>query len=148
MPENSTRRPGAATSGMVRCLAACRSAGVGRDGRAAELTRAILARPPAHLNDCAGRTYALDAAMVVDADLVTGLCGHDAVSLAGMLRRREVSAREVAAAHIARTEALDGAVNALVTRSFEAALASAARADEAMSRGEPAGLLHGLPVAR
>jgi amidase len=85
--------------------------------------------------------------MVVDADLVTGLCGHDAVSLAGMLRRRDVSAREVAAAHIARTEALDGAVNALVTRSFEAALASAARADEAMSRGEPAGLLHGLPVA-
>jgi Asp-tRNA(Asn)/Glu-tRNA(Gln) amidotransferase A subunit family amidase len=44
-----------------------------------------------------------------------GLCGHDAITLAGMLRRRQVSAREVVAAHIERAEAVDGAVNALVT---------------------------------
>jgi amidase len=76
-----------------------------------------------------------------------GLCGYDAVALAGMLRRREVSAREVVAAHIERVEAVDGLVNALVTRSFETALASAARADESASRGAELGLLHGLPVA-
>jgi amidase len=78
---------------------------------------------------------------------VTRLYGHDAIALAGMLRRREVSAREVVAAHIARAEALDGVVNALVTRSFESALARAASADESMSHREPVGLLHGLPVA-
>jgi len=79
---------------------------------------------------------------------VTGdLCAHDAVTLAGLLRRREVSAREVIAAHAARIEALDGLVNAVVTRCFERALARAARADEALARGEEPGLLHGLPVA-
>ena len=75
------------------------------------------------------------------------LCAKDAVTLAGMLRCREVSAREVIAAHIARIEALDGAVNAVVTRCFDAALAKAAAADAAPARGESTGLLHGLPVA-
>ena len=75
------------------------------------------------------------------------LCANDAVTLAGMLRRREVSAREVIAAHIARIEALDGAVNAVVTRCFDTALAKAADADAALARGQGTGLLHGLPVA-
>ena len=75
------------------------------------------------------------------------LCAKDAITLAGMLRRREVSAREVIAAHIARIDALDGAVNAVVTRCFDAALAKAAAADAALARGESTGLLHGLPVA-
>jgi amidase len=78
---------------------------------------------------------------------VTDLCALDALTLAELLRRREVSAREAVAACIERVEAVDGLVNALVTRSFAAALATAAAADEAMARGEPAGLLHGLPVA-
>jgi amidase len=78
---------------------------------------------------------------------VTDLCAFGAVTLAGMLRRREVSAREVVAAHIDRIEAVDGLVNAVVTRSFDTALAGAAAADEAMARGEAVGLLHGLPVA-
>lgn len=75
------------------------------------------------------------------------LCAKDAVTLAGMLRCREVSAREVIAAHIARIEALDGAINAVVTRCFDAALAKAAAADALLARGESTGLLHGLPVA-
>ena len=79
--------------------------------------------------------------------LVEDLCANDAVMLAGMLRRREVSAREVIAAHIARIEALDGAVNAVVTRCFDTALAKAADADAALARGQSTGLLHGLPVA-
>jgi amidase len=78
---------------------------------------------------------------------VEDLCANDAVTLAGMLRRREVSAREVIAAHIARIEALDGAVNAVVTRCFDTALAKAADADAALARGQSTGLLHGLPVA-
>lgn len=78
---------------------------------------------------------------------MTDLCANDAVTLAGMLRRREVSAREVAAAHIGRIEAVDGAINAVVTRTFDTALARAAAADEALAHGQPLGLLHGLPVA-
>jgi amidase len=78
---------------------------------------------------------------------LTDLCSHDAIALAGMLRRREVSAREVITAHIERVEALDGAINAVVTRRFEAALAQAACADAALAGGSEPGLLHGLPVA-
>lgn len=78
---------------------------------------------------------------------VTALWENDAITLAGLLRSRQVSAREVIAAHIERIEAVDGAVNAVVTRCFEQATAKAAAADEALARGEPPGLLHGLPVA-
>jgi amidase len=79
--------------------------------------------------------------------VVTDLCANDAVTLAGMLRRREVSAREVVAAHVERIEALDGEINAVVTRCFDEALAVAAAADAALAMGETPGLLHGLPVA-
>jgi len=72
---------------------------------------------------------------------------QDAIALAGMLRSREVSAREVVSAHIARIEAFDPVTNAVVTRTFEAATARAADADEAAAGGNPLGLLHGLPVA-
>ena len=51
---------------------------------------------------------------------------QDAIGLAGLLRRREVSAREVITAHIGRIEAVDPVVNAIVTRTFESALAKAA----------------------
>jgi amidase len=78
---------------------------------------------------------------------VTALWDNDAITLAGMLRGREVSAREVIAAHIERIEAVDPAVNAVVTRCFEQAMAKAAAADQALARGEAPGLLHGLPVA-
>jgi amidase len=50
-------------------------------------------------------------------------------------------------AHIARIEAFDPVINAIVTRTFDAALARAAAADEAMAGGRELGLLHGLPVA-
>jgi amidase len=78
---------------------------------------------------------------------VSDICIQDAVTIALMLRRREVSAREVVAAHIARVEAFDPVINAIVTRTFDAALARAAAADEAMAGGRELGLLHGLPVA-
>ena len=78
---------------------------------------------------------------------MTDLCMQDAIGLAAMLRRREVSAREAVAAHIARIEAFDPAINAIITRTFEAALARESAADQAMARGVPLGLLHGLPVA-
>jgi amidase len=78
---------------------------------------------------------------------VSDLCLQDAVSVALMLRRREMSARDVVSAHIARIEAFDPVINAIVTRTFEAALARAAAADQAIASDREPGLLHGLPVA-
>ena len=75
------------------------------------------------------------------------LCDGDAVTLAGLLRARQVSAREVVAAHINRIEEVDPAVNAVVTKTFDLALEKAAVADDALARGADTGLLHGLPVA-
>jgi amidase len=72
---------------------------------------------------------------------------QDAIVIAGMLRRREVSAREVVLEHIARIEAFDPVINAVVTRTFDAAMARAAAADDATASGRALGLLHGLPVA-
>jgi amidase len=78
---------------------------------------------------------------------VSDVCLQSAIDIAGMLRRREVSAREVVSAHIARIEAFNPVINAIVTRTFGAALSRAAAADEAMAAGRTLGLLHGLPVA-
>jgi amidase len=47
---------------------------------------------------------------------------------------------------IKRIEQHDAALNAVVVRSFEAALARAREADQAQARGESWGVLHGLPM--
>src|SRR5712691_11725363 len=78
---------------------------------------------------------------------MSDLCAIDAISQAGLLRRREVSARELITAHIERITQVDQAVNAIVTRCFDRALDQAAAADQALAAGQPLGLLHGLPVA-
>jgi amidase len=76
------------------------------------------------------------------------LCFLDARDLAARIARREASAREVMAAHLARIERFDPQLNAIVARlDREAALALAADADERQARGEQTGPLHGLPIA-
>lgn len=69
-----------------------------------------------------------------------------AVELADCIARGEVSSREVVQAHIARIEAVDGKLNAVVVRLFEEAKERAAAADDALQRGERWGCLHGVPV--
>ena len=64
------------------------------------------------------------------------LCDGDAVDLAGLLRAKQVSAREVVAAYIKRIEEVNPAVNAVVTSTFDQALQKAAIADEAFARGD------------
>ena len=78
------------------------------------------------------------------ADELTSL---SAVDLAARIRRRDVSAREVLEAHLARIARVNPAVNAIVTLVPEQARAWARAADERQARGEPLGPLHGLPVA-
>ncbi len=61
------------------------------------------------------------------------------------LERREVSATELTDRAIARIEARDGVINAVVVRDFERARAAARETDERRAHGEVAPLL-GLPV--
>src|SRR5262245_2606491 len=70
-----------------------------------------------------------------------------ATALAARIRRRELSAAEVVRAHLERIDDVNPATNAIVTLDREGALAQAAEADRRLARGEPAGPLHGLPIA-
>ena len=79
--------------------------------------------------------------------MVDDLCLLPAVELAGLLRRRELSARELLDASLARADAVDPLLNALVTRDDDAARRQAAELDDALVRTGPVGPLHGLPVA-
>src|SRR5678815_1694676 len=75
------------------------------------------------------------------------LCDLSAIDLASRIRRKQVSAREVMDAHLARIERVNPNVNAIVTLVAERAMADAARADERTAKGGTLGALHGLPVA-
>lgn len=75
------------------------------------------------------------------------LCFMRAVDLARALRNKEVSAREVMAAHLKQIQHVNSQVNAIVTLVPEETLMSqAAAADEAWAKGKSLGALHGLPV--
>ncbi len=75
------------------------------------------------------------------------LCDLTAIELAARIRRKQVSARDVMAAHLARIERVNPRVNAIVTLVAERAMAGALAADEKQARGDSLGPLHGLPVA-
>ena len=75
------------------------------------------------------------------------LCEMSAVDLARRLARKEVSAREVMTAHLAQIERVNPKVNAIVTLVADQAMANAAKADEAIVRRDPVGVLHGVPCA-
>ena len=62
---------------------------------------------------------------------------HDAVGLAGLIKKREVSAREVLEAAIARTEAVNPKVNAVVERLYDRARAAADAGLEGPLAGAP-----------
>src|SRR5215208_6015134 len=59
---------------------------------------------------------------------------------------KELSSREVTEMLLARIEAVNPAVNAVVELRSEAALQEAVAADEATARGYAAGPLHGVPM--
>ena len=70
-----------------------------------------------------------------------------AAEMAAQIRAGQLSAREVMTAHLARIEAVNPKVNAIVTLHAEQAMDAALAADEAQAQGKPLGPLHGLPVA-
>jgi amidase len=69
-----------------------------------------------------------------------------ATDVARMLRRKELSSRELTEALLARIEAVNPGINAVVELRGEQALAEAAAADDAAARGGELGPLHGVPM--
>jgi amidase len=75
------------------------------------------------------------------------LVATSAVSLARMLRAKELSATELLTAYLDRIDKINPALNAIVTLAAQNAQDEAAAADKEAARGEFRGPLHGLPIA-
>ncbi len=67
--------------------------------------------------------------------------------MAHQIQTGNLSARDAMEAHLARIEAVNPKVNAIVTLVADRARAKAREADERQIRGEALGPLHGLPIA-
>ena len=70
---------------------------------------------------------------------------QSATDAARMLRRREISSRELTEELLARIDSVNPALNAVVELRREAALQEAATADEAITRGGDVGPLQACP---
>ena len=66
--------------------------------------------------------------------------------IAAAIQAGEISSTEITQHYINRIAEKDGAINAVVVRTFEQALTDARAADEARARGESLGPLHGVPM--
>src|ERR1700734_364515 len=75
------------------------------------------------------------------------ICFLTATEMAGLIRRKKLSARETLDAHLKQIERVNPKVNAIVTLVADQARENARKADEAQARGVPLGPLHGLPIA-
>ena len=78
---------------------------------------------------------------------MSDLCQMSATALIAEIKKGAISPVDVMEASIARIEAVDPAVNAMVTHDFDAALSVAKAAEAKHHKGESIGLLAGLPVA-
>ena len=80
--------------------------------------------------------------MAVSSDLLE----RSAVELRRLIGSREISPVQLLQACIERIEAVNPFINAVTATCFERALAEAREAEAQVMRGEPLGLLHGLPL--
>lgn len=69
-----------------------------------------------------------------------------ALELAAKIKAREVSARDVLESHLARVDAVNPHLNAIVRRLDDEARTAADAADKAVANGEPLGTFHGVPI--
>ena len=77
---------------------------------------------------------------------MTEPCDLTAVEARRLIGARKLAPSELLESCIARIEAIDPAVNAMVARDFDRARATARAADAAVARGDALGPLHGLPL--
>lgn len=98
----------------------------------------------------AGETSASACAPSVAAapgdDASAALAFSSATELALLIQQKRISSLELTQYYIQRIERYDEALNAVVVRDFERALAAAKSADESLARGHRAGPLHGVPM--
>jgi amidase len=73
-------------------------------------------------------------------------CDLSAVVARRLIGQKKLAPSELMESCIARIEAVDHAVNAMVARDFDRARATAKAADAAVARGEELRPLHGLPI--
>lgn len=76
----------------------------------------------------------------------TDITERSAIALAASIAQGELSAIEAVEASIARIEAVNPTLNAVVVKRYDEARAEARAADERRARGEPMGPLHGVPI--
>ena len=74
-------------------------------------------------------------------------CFLDAAAARDQIAGGQLSAAELLESCIRQTERIDPVVNAMITRAFDSARVRAQQADDAVSKGDELGPLHGLPVA-
>jgi len=77
---------------------------------------------------------------------IGGLGSYSATSLVKAIKSKQIGATELLRYFMDRHKRLDSRINAVVATDFEGALKRAQKADEALSRGEIWGSLHGLPM--
>ena len=77
---------------------------------------------------------------------MTEPCDLSAVEARRLIGAKGLSPSELLESCIARIEAVDHAVNAMVARDYDSARRAARVADEAVTRGDPLPALHGLPL--
>ncbi len=75
------------------------------------------------------------------------LCDHSATELAKMLRKGEVSSREITESVFKRIDDKEDAINAFITVTPEIALKQADRADRRFREKKRVSLLNGIPIA-
>lgn len=74
------------------------------------------------------------------------LCDLSATEARRLIGTKEISPVELLESCIDRVEAVDGAVNCMVTRAYDRAREEAKVAEQAVMDGDELGLLHGLPI--
>jgi amidase len=105
-----------------------------------------MARPLVNRREAVQILGAATATHALGASAPEEICFLSAVEMAGLIRRKKLSAREAMAAHLKQIERVNPRVNAIVTLIAEQATENARKADEAQAHGATLGPLHGLPV--
>jgi aspartyl-tRNA(Asn)/glutamyl-tRNA(Gln) amidotransferase subunit A len=75
------------------------------------------------------------------------LCDRSASELSGMLRRGEVSSREITESVFRRIDEREASINAFITTTREEAFRQADQADRLFRKGKNIPLLNGIPIA-
>jgi aspartyl-tRNA(Asn)/glutamyl-tRNA(Gln) amidotransferase subunit A len=81
-----------------------------------------------------------------DATMSEDLCFLSAVELRARIGRKDISPVEIIERVLARAERLHGELNCFITLCADEAMREAKQAEQKLMRGEPLGLLHGVPL--